>query len=335
MSSSDSPDRHIRRRKRYTEESRPLKRRSEQTVSIPEKRVRHSPVLEAKRRTHFLSPSPSPEKNRTRSRVDNRLSPSRSSVDSDLDTSTRLPSTSRDSSADITSRLDAILAKLDVRLPVPLSTKQPVDVPPSSETCLSPISSNSEEEQGPDRSPSAYVSLLRFLLLEFPAYFSPASPSSPPSILSIKSQADSKDRPPKMVLSVSAKKALKEMSDWLFKKRELGKSAFACPPSCLTKRHYSSYATGEVPSLGVAASSQGDFSGLVDPARRSAFSSAKILFTGSELDHTVKSTFKALEVVSFLEWSIGAVARKISTSSISAEDSDCISSFLSCIDKAV
>ena len=298
VSSSESPDRRIRRRKRYAEESRPLKRRSEESGAIPEKRARRvsTPVLPAKRRTHFLSPDSSPGTSRLRAPVHQRLSPSRSSVDSPIRRSTAAV---RDSSADITSRLDAILAKLNVQLPVPLASSIPADIPPPSETCLSPISSNSDDEQGPDRSPSAYMSLLRFLLLEFPTYFSPASPSSPTSAFSIANQAESKDRLPKMVLSVSARRAIKEMSDWLSKKRELGKSAFACPPSRLTKRRYSSYATGDLPSLGVAASSQGDFSSLVDSTRRSAFSSAKIMFTGSELDHTVKSTFKALEVISF------------------------------------
>lgn len=57
-------------------------------------------------------------------------------------------------------------------------------------------------------------------------------------------------RLPKLVLSSSSKKALKEVHDWLAVKREQGKATFAFPPSKLLKMRYSFYATGEVPSLG-------------------------------------------------------------------------------------
>ena len=69
----------------------------------------------------------------------------------------------------------------------------------------------------------------------------------------------------------------------------------------LVRRRYGFYATGSLPSLGVSASSQGDFSGLVDSSKRTSFANAKIMFTTSELDHLVKDSFKAFEVVSFLD----------------------------------
>lgn len=78
-----------------------------------------------------------------------------------------------------------------------------------------------------------------------------------------------------------------------------------CPlPSQLSHRRYLSYATGEAPSLGASASSQRNFSGLNDSPHRSAFSSVKIMFYSTELDHLVKNIFKDFKDLSFLDWMI-------------------------------
>lgn len=68
--------------------------------------------------------------------------------------------------------------------------------------------------------------------------------------------------------------------------------------------------------MGGAASSQGDFSGLIGSAR----CSAKVFFVSAEFDHLVKHLFKVLEVFSFLDWMIGALARKIEEHDVPVTD---------------
>lgn len=115
-----------------------------------------------------------------------------------------------------------------------------------------------------------------------------------------------------LLLSSSARKALKEMDDWLASKRELGKATLAWPPSRLVRRRCLSYLTGEAPSLGVAA--------CIDSSRHLAFAVAKIIFSSTELDHLVRSVFQVLEVLSFLNWSIGALAKKMEDCLLLLED---------------
>lgn len=88
-------------------------------------------------------------------------------------------------------------------------------------------------------------------------------------------------------------------------KREQGKAAFAFLPSRLTSRRYLSCGTGEAPSLGGAASSQGDFLGFIDSTCCSAFPLAKVMFALTELDHLMKNLCKVFEVFSFLNWTVG------------------------------
>lgn len=96
-----------------------------------------------------------------------------------------------------------------------------------------------------------------------------------------------------------------------------------------------SYGTGKAPSLGVPASTQGDFSMLIDSGQRSALTSAKTFFSVQEMDHLLKSIFKAFEVLSFLDWCLGAVAKKLQEfPSLRAEATD-LENFLSCADRAV
>lgn len=83
-------------------------------------------------------------------------------------------------------------------------------------------------------------------------------------------------------------------------KREQGKAAFAFLPSRLTSRRYLSCGTGEAPSLGGAASSQGDFLGFIDSTCISAFPLVKVMFASTELDHLMKNLCKVFEVFSFL-----------------------------------
>lgn len=78
-----------------------------------------------------------------------------------------------------------------------------------------------------------------------------------------------------------------------------------CPTSLSSdQEEISAYVTGKAPSLGVTASSQGDFSSLID------FASVKV-FSSSELDHLVKNLFKVFKVLSFLDWTIRVLAKKI------------------------
>lgn len=60
------------------------------------------------------------------------------------------------------------------------------------------------------------------------------------------------------------------------------------------------------------------------------------MFLSVELDHFVKDLFKVFEVFSFLDWTVGALAKKIKDFSDLAGDiaSDCLG-VLSCADKAI
>lgn len=197
----------------------------------------------------------------------------------------------------------------------------------------STTSDGEDQSEQESKVASAYSNLMKFLLASYPE-FEPAPPFSPPSTF-VKDRKVLSASLPKLVLLQSAKRVFKEAEKWLEKKRESGKAAFAVPPSKLLKT-YKFYATGELPSLGVAASSQGDFSGLVDANRRTAFSSAKIFFSSPDFDHLIKNLFKVIEVFSFLDWTIAALARKIEDCR-SLEDSlttDWLD-ILSCADKAV
>lgn len=159
--------------------------------------------------------------------------------------------------------------------------------------------------------PTAYAALLTYLLQNFPGFFLPVVRTSPASTFFISDKPTDSSRLPQMVLSSSARKALSELDSWLSEKRGGGKSSFSYPPSCILRWRYSSYNTREAFSLGVAASFQGDFSGLIDMSRRSAFAVAKVMFSPIELNHLLENLFRVLEVVSFLDWLVGALACKI------------------------
>lgn len=178
----------------------------------------------------------------------------------------------------------------------------------SEDLTLSPISSE-EEEVEQDQPSSAYPSLLKYFLFCFLDIFSPET-SSPSSAFMMR-QPTEVSRLPKMVLSSSSKKALSSIESWLTEKRDMGTAVFCTLPFCLSKRRCLTYVTGEVPSLGVTASSQGDFSSSVASSRRSSFSSSKILFMTSELEHLTKDIFRVFEILSFLDWTVGALAKKI------------------------
>ena len=214
----------------------------------------------------------------------------------------------------------------------------PQKTTPAKDSSLDEVSAEEEEEETTedDSSPSAFRALLNFLLLEFPDYFSTPEPTLPDSSLGINVASSLKTPLPKMVLSPSALKAQQDLAVWLATKRDAGKAAFAVPPSRLTKRRYGFYNTGETPSLGVAASTQGDFSSLVDAPRRSALTSSKILFSNSDIGHAVKSSFRGLELFSYLDWIVGCLGKKISTSeSLSDDEANDLLGLLSCADKAV
>ncbi|MGL5405376.1 MAG: hypothetical protein ACRDAX_01060 [Propionibacteriaceae bacterium] len=208
----------------------------------------------------------------------------------------------------------------------------PVVVPSTS----SAVSENEEEvEEEDSHHLSCYSRLLRFLLVSYPDYFEKAAPRSPTSTFLMRRKT-SDPLLPKLVLSKAVRHSLKETEKWMSMKRDLGKALFAYPPSKLLRKRYRFYVTGEAPSLGVSASSQGDFSSLIDSSRRSAFAAAKVFFTAPELDHVVKNQFKLLEVFSFLDWTIGALAAKIEDCpSLSQELAEDWIGVLSCADKSI
>ncbi|XP_066981075.1 uncharacterized protein [Macrobrachium rosenbergii] len=138
-----------------------------------------------------------------------------------------------------------------------------------------------------------------------------------------------------MVLTSSSKKALHQAENWLSEKREQGKACFSVPPSCLTRMWYLSYAMGEAPSLGVAASSQGNFSALIDVGCGSPLASAKMFVSAQEIDHLLKSLFRSFEVLSLLDWCVGAVAKKLQDPAFLCDESSDLFNFLSCSEKAV
>ncbi|XP_066978941.1 uncharacterized protein [Macrobrachium rosenbergii] len=185
-------------------------------------------------------------------------------------------------------RLDDILGFLK---------KPPPAAKPAADAYLSPVLSNEEESNKDveeDSTPSAYVAL-RFLLRSFPAFFSPVAPSTHRSTFLMSNQPAEHSRLPKMVLSTSTRKALSEADAWLSVKREQGEASFIFPPAHLSHRRYSSHATGEAPSLGAAASSQGDFSGLINSSRGSTFSLAKVMFSSAEIDHLLRNLYKVFK----------------------------------------
>ncbi|XP_066958811.1 uncharacterized protein [Macrobrachium rosenbergii] len=113
------------------------------------------------------------------------------------------------------------------------------------------------------------------------------------------------------LLSSSSKKAMKDIEDGQSVKREQGKATFAQPALSYNEDEiYYPYVTGEAPSLGVAASSQGEFSSLMESSCHSAFAPAKV-FSFAELDHLIKNILKVFKGLSFLDWTIGTLAMKI------------------------
>lgn len=232
----------------------------------------------------------------------------------------------------------------NVRLPTSgpvLHSPRKTNLPPSRSLALSPISGGdvaleSEAEVQPEKEKplSSYKQLLQYFLENFPDSFSPVSPASPESQYARDNRTDT-SLATKLVLSISAKKGLKKMEEWLAEKREQGKTVFCFPPSKLSSRRGGWYETGESFSLGVAASSQGDFSSLVDSARRSALNSAKVFFSTSEFDHLCKNAFKILEVISFLDWSVGALGRKLKACALQDDQFASLSDVLACIDRSI
>lgn len=170
--------------------------------------------------------------------------------------------------------VDLIQSKLDNILS--LLQKVPPTAQTTADLTLSPVSSEEEVVPEQDAPSSVYSALLRFLLATYPSFFSPATPSVPASTFFMEAPSVGFSKLPNLVLSSSAKKELDEVEGWFSEKREQSKAVYCFPPSKLSRSSYRFYATGEAPSLGVSAFSQGDFSGLIDSTRRSAFSSAKI-----------------------------------------------------------
>lgn len=135
----------------------------------------------------------------------------------------------------IQGKLDGILGLLRKASSAP----QPTDL------ALSPLSSDEKEAViAQDTRPSAYASLVRYILATFPSFFSPAAPSLPMSAFLMESQASDSSRLPKLVLSSFAKKAFSDIDGWLAEKREQGRAIFSFPPTRLPKRKQLPYATG-------------------------------------------------------------------------------------------
>lgn len=78
---------------------------------------------------------------------------------------------------------------------------------PIQDLSLSPVPSDEEDADQDASSPTAYMSLLRFLLTSYPASLTPATPSYPAATFLVTSVPDEHARLPKMVLSSASRKA--------------------------------------------------------------------------------------------------------------------------------
>lgn len=93
------------------------------------------------------------------------------------------------------------------------------------------------------------------------------------------------------------------------------------------------YETGESLGIGVPSSSQGDFSRLVEASRCTAMMKSKVFWSASEMDHLLKGIFRAFEVFNFLDWTLGALGKKMEASK-NADTEDLVH-IMACMDKAL
>ncbi|XP_068221279.1 uncharacterized protein [Palaemon carinicauda] len=141
----------------------------------------------------------------------------------------------------------------------------------------------SEDEDKPANAAADYKVLYRSLLELYGEEFKPAAPHSPQSQFSRK-KSKKQSAFIKMKLSISAKKALARIDDWLRERRQAVKTTFSFPPARLASKAGMWYETGEALGLGVPVSSQGNFSGIVDSSRRHALNSAKVMWSIHRVD---------------------------------------------------
>ncbi|XP_064117095.1 serine/arginine repetitive matrix protein 1-like [Macrobrachium nipponense] len=190
----------------------------------------------------------------------------------------------------------------------------------------------SEEEVPRAAGLSDYNILAALLVQEFGDSLSPAAPPSPRSLFS-STKASKGSSCLKMHPTISMKKALQGVGDWFKSKEEAGKTVFSCPPSKLSGKQGIWYETGEPMGLGLPSLAEADFSTLVDSSRRHSLPTAKTTWGMTELDHCLKGLFRVLEVFNFLDWFLGALARKtLDPEFLGPEE---LNSILSCMDKAV
>ncbi|XP_066953343.1 serine/arginine repetitive matrix protein 1-like [Macrobrachium rosenbergii] len=315
-----SPCRRFSSRRSSSEDSASPTRRSLH-------RRRSSPVRERlspdKRSSHFKPRtsehrSASPAKLPSGSR---RLSPSRSSLLDRSSSPVRRQTSSRRLSPDRRSSV--------VRSSSPSRRSSPVKCPSSSKRSPPPAGLEvlSEDESPKDVSISDYKRLAALLVQEFGESLKPASPPSPGSMLSSTKTSRSSSMV-KMRLTISMKKAFKGFGEWLQSKKDAGKTVFSLPPSRLSGRAGIWYETKEPMGLALPSSAGSDFSSLVDSSRRLSLNSAKASWGMCELDHFLKGLFRILEVFNFMDWSLGALAKRtLDSDFISMED---LSSVLSC-----
>ncbi|MDG8296106.1 hypothetical protein OK871_10480, partial [Streptococcus pneumoniae] len=78
-----------------------------------------------------------------------------------------------------------------------------------------------------------------------------------------------------------------------------------------------------------------DFGSLVDPSRRISFEAAKTFFSALDVEHFSRNLFKLLEIVSFIDWSMGAVFKQVEQANLAEDVLEKITGFLSCTDIAI
>lgn len=210
-------------------------------------------------------------------------------------------------------------------------SEEEIDDIPQSPVDLIEQVSEEEDSKGLQLS-SDFKKLMKLFAEVFPENFIPTAPRSPPSEFTL-GKAPKESAFMKMVLSRSSKRALKMMNEWMLSKKEQGKTAFAFPPAKLASRSSLWYQTGESFGLGIPASSRGDFSNLVDSSRRVAMGRTKFCWSTSELDHLLKGIFRAFEVFNFLDWTLGALGRKMGL--FSTTDKEELVHLMSCMDKGI
>ena len=203
--------------------------------------------------------------------------------------------------------------------------------PPSSPSSFRPSDSLEETD---DPIPASAYSKLRKLFREFyPESFPLASRRSTGSVLTRGTEPESPRLPP-LVLADRAREKLSLVNSWLAERANSSRPRSCLLPSFMRFARARSYQVGEVPGLGASASTGPNFSNLVDSFKRQALPSARVTYSQGDIDSQARSAYKVFEVLSFLEWCMGAFGKLIDSLDPS-EVVDDLKEFLFVADRAV